>query len=137
MKMNKIIVVRYMIACMTLGAASSYCSEGMYLSEEARKPSPGNTTYHIDPVKGNDSADGLTEKTAWKDFTPVNQRVFHNGDVIRILAPGSFSQSLMPISQCSVKNIAIQTRDCTDIINEKNIYLPFSEWADKLDAYQR
>ncbi len=69
--------------------------ENLYPSKEFRRPSPGNTTYYINPAEGNDSYSGLKEKRAWRSFGPVNQLLLAPGDQVKITSPGSFDQTLM------------------------------------------
>ncbi len=93
--MNKIALTMYIAACMTLCAASGNCSQDMYPSEEYRKPSPGNTTYYIDPANGNDSNSGLKPRLAWRTFSGINRLLLSAGDMVKIISPGSFDQTLM------------------------------------------
>lgn len=46
--------------------------------------SPGNTTYFINPVNGNDDYSGLTEDRAWRTFSHINQLQFSPGDKLMI-----------------------------------------------------
>ncbi|WP_413667863.1 right-handed parallel beta-helix repeat-containing protein [Mucilaginibacter sp. Mucisp86] len=65
-----------------------------YLASSARHISPGNRTYYIDPVKGNDNNTGLTDVKAWKTFTGINRLILSPGDVVKILSPGGFHETL-------------------------------------------
>ena len=67
----------------------------LYPSFEDRKHSPGKTTYYIDPEKGNDENSGTGIKNPWKTFIRANQLIFSAGDKLKIVAPGTFHQSLM------------------------------------------
>ncbi len=78
-----------------LAIAPALSSDGLYPPKEKRKPSPGNTTYYIDPVKGDDSESGLKPNLAWRSFGGVNQLLLAPGDKVKIISPGSFDQSLM------------------------------------------
>lgn len=60
-----------------------------------RKLSPGNTSYFIDPVKGDDTQSGLTKNLAWRSFSRINQWILAPGDKVKITSPGSFDQTLM------------------------------------------
>jgi len=64
-----------------------------------RHTSPGNRTYYINPVSGNDTSDGLSKTDAWKTFLPVNQLLLAGGDRVVITQPGSFYETLMPITK--------------------------------------
>lgn len=70
-------------------------TSSLYPSFKNRKQSPGKTIYYIDPEKGNDQNLGTSSAKAWKTFGPTNQFVFSAGDQLRIIAPGSFDQSLV------------------------------------------
>jgi hypothetical protein len=49
--------------------------------------SPGNTTYYIDPEKGNNANDGRKARKAWKSLAKVNGLRLAPGDKV-IIAPG-------------------------------------------------
>ena len=55
--------------------------------------SPGNTTYHIDPVRGDDANPGLTKDQPWKTFHPANRISLAPGDTVEV-NPGSFDHTL-------------------------------------------
>jgi len=65
------------------------------INKEYRTPSPGNTTYYIDPAQGSDDRSGTGRTQAWRTFGPVNQLYLGPGDRVEIMAPGSFDQTLM------------------------------------------
>lgn len=67
----------------------------LYPSFKHRQASRGNTNYYIDPVNGNDNNSGVQPEQAWKTFQPVNQLVLAPGDVIAVLSPGAFHESLL------------------------------------------
>ncbi|UPK67230.1 glycosyl hydrolase family 95 catalytic domain-containing protein [Chitinophaga filiformis] len=73
-------------------AAGSKAS--LYPSFKNRQASPGNTTYYIDPVNGNDNNSGAQSAQAWKTFLPVNQLQLAPGDVVEVM-PGTFHESLL------------------------------------------
>ena len=68
--------------------------DGLYPPPEQRSASPGNTTYHIDPVNGDDSNNGLERDKAWLTFRRVNQLRLAPGDRVEIVAPGSLEHTL-------------------------------------------
>ncbi len=70
-------------------------SEEMYPSKEQRQRSPGNTTYYINPVNGNDSHSGLEQTRAWRTFSRINRLLLAAGDRVKVMSPGSFDQTLM------------------------------------------
>ena len=51
--------------------------------------------YYIDPVTGNDSANGTTENTAWKSFKNIENRIFHPGEHIFLAEGTVFSDALI------------------------------------------
>ena len=77
--------------------------EDMYPPEKFRSQSEGNTTYFIDPVKGNDSNSGLNEKRAWRTFNPLNRLLLSPGDRVEITSPGSFDQTLFLMGEGTVE----------------------------------
>lgn len=78
-----------------LGANSILAADTLYPPKENRQPSPGNTTYYIDPEKGDDQQSGVKEDLAWRSFYRVNQLRLAPGDKVKIISPGSFDQTLM------------------------------------------
>lgn len=93
--MNKVALTIYIATCMTFGAASRCSSEESYPPGRFRKTSPGNTTYYIDPVDGDDDNSGLRADLAWRTFSHINQLRLSAGDRVEITWPGSFDQTLM------------------------------------------
>lgn len=65
-----------------------------YLASSVRHVSPGNQTYYIDPVKGNDDNTGLTSLKPWKTFKGINRLILSPGDVVKVLSPGGFHETL-------------------------------------------
>jgi len=83
------------VLLVALKAAAAEVPENLYPSEEQRQPSPGHTTYHIDPAEGDDAKSGLAPKLAWRTFRRVNQLRLAPGDRVEIITPGAFDQTLM------------------------------------------
>jgi hypothetical protein len=77
---------------LTLSVSAATTPVDPYAAE--RRPSPGHTSYHIDPVSGDDHHNGLTPTTAWKSFEPVNRLTLAPGDRVDILSPGPFHHTL-------------------------------------------
>jgi len=75
-----------------------------YPYKEHRQTSPGNTTYYINPLKGNDDNSGLEHSRAWRTFRRINQMTLSPGDRIYIISPGSFDQTLMLTGKGSAEN---------------------------------
>jgi len=69
----------------------------LYPAAAQRTVSPGHTTYYVDPRAGDDSNSGLKTEQAWRSFKLVNRQLFAPGDRIEVLAPGTFSESFMPM----------------------------------------
>lgn len=74
---------------------STVSQVSLYPALKDRQVSPGNTTYYIDPAKGNDRNSGILPGQAWKTFLPVNQLQLSPGDIVEVLAPGAFHESLV------------------------------------------
>ena len=94
------IVLSATIAFTLLVATGTMAADGpdnQYPSEERRKPSPGRTTYYIDPADGSDTNSGVERKSPWRTFRRVNQLLLSPGDRVKVVAPGSFDQTLMLI----------------------------------------
>jgi hypothetical protein len=92
------------LATMALATTSVLSSDALYPPKENRKPSPGNTSYFIDPVKGDDKQSGLKQNLAWRSFSGINQLVLAPGDKVKITAPGSFDQTLMIVGSGSANS---------------------------------
>jgi hypothetical protein len=63
--------------------------------ESARLSSPGNTSYYVDPIKGNDVHAGTTESKPWASFAKLNALALTAGDKVMI-APGVHGLTLQP-----------------------------------------
>ncbi|MCF6407481.1 glycoside hydrolase N-terminal domain-containing protein [Chitinophaga filiformis] len=74
---------------------STEVQASLYPALKDRQVSPGNTTYYIDPAKGNDNNSGKMPGQAWKSFRPVNQLQLAPGDMVEVLTPGAFHESLV------------------------------------------
>ena len=61
---------------------------------EDRTASPGNTTYYVDPVNGDDGHAGIDRELAWRSFVLVNRLLLAAGDRVEIISPGSFDHTL-------------------------------------------
>jgi hypothetical protein len=53
----------------------------------------GRTTYHVDPIRGNDHNSGLEAGKAWKNLNMVNRLLLAPGDRIEV-QPGCFTETL-------------------------------------------
>lgn len=74
-----------------------FAPEDLYPPANKRSRSPGETTYFVDPAKGDDAHSGLSRAQAWRTFRPVNARSFAPGDEVDILSGGSFYETFMPM----------------------------------------
>ncbi|MGB1129270.1 MAG: hypothetical protein ACPG4K_04420, partial [Haloferula sp.] len=83
--------------CIALLAALGpvQAADASYPALEARKPSPGGTTYFIHPQSGDDKGSGLKKEAAWRSFEPLNQLRLAAGDRVEILAPGKLDRTLL------------------------------------------
>lgn len=85
--MKQIILSTFLCALTVAGEATGYPEPG------ERVPSIGNTTYHIDPVRGDDANPGLSKDQPWKTFHPVNRIYLAPGDHVEV-NPGRFDHTL-------------------------------------------
>jgi hypothetical protein len=60
-----------------------------------RRVSLGKRNYYINPLDGNDDNNGLSSKKPWKTFRPVNRLILSAGDVVNVLKPGAFHESMV------------------------------------------
>lgn len=66
----------------------------------------GATTYYIDAAKGDNANPGTTEATAWKDFTPVNDKVLGPGERLLIRRGSVINQELQISAKGAASNWA-------------------------------
>jgi len=66
-----------------------------YPSTKDRKLSPGRSAYYINPLNGDDHNNGLSTQKPWKTFKPVNRLILSAGDIVYVLKPGEFHESLV------------------------------------------
>jgi len=65
-------------------------------SEAGRRvPSPGHTTYFVDPLRGDDLNKGTAAQTPWHSLFKVNRLKLAPGDKV-VIAPGKHEGTLMP-----------------------------------------
>jgi len=94
--MNKRLFILLSILMLSYSKSMLYAQElTIYPSFAVRKSAPVNTTYYIDPIKGNDNNIGRAIHKPWKTFMPANRLRFSAGDKLVILKPGQFRQSLV------------------------------------------
>ncbi|MBN8457870.1 MAG: NPCBM/NEW2 domain-containing protein [Verrucomicrobia bacterium] len=67
----------------------------LYPSADGLIPSPGNTTYYVDPSGGNDSAAGNGQTKPWKSISKINALKLAPGDRV-LIAPGAHDATLKP-----------------------------------------
>ena len=87
-------MARILTFLLLLGLTSSQAKPPAYPQLEARKASPGQTSYFVDPTKGDDQNPGTTKAKPWRSFHPLNQLRLAPGDTVH-LAPGTFDHSLV------------------------------------------
>ncbi len=94
--MGKRLFILLSLLMLNYGKSTLYAQEPtIYPSFAVRKNAPVNTTYYIDPIKGNDQNRGTIIHKPWKTFIPANRLRFSAGDRLMILKPGQFRQSLV------------------------------------------
>jgi len=73
--------------------------------------SPGNTTYYLDSVDGDDANDGLAPESAWRTLDKVNNVVFAPGDRIVLKAGCVWNGQLDPMGSGAVGNQIVLQSD--------------------------
>jgi LDH2 family malate/lactate/ureidoglycolate dehydrogenase len=87
--MKKIFRSSIAVSLMAWSAMAADSSPDRYLDKEKRTLSPGNTTYVIDPVKGDDANPA---GKPWKTFGKLNALKLAPGDKV-VIAPGQQEES--------------------------------------------
>lgn len=82
--------------------APAASAQARYPAVAARIPSPGRTTYFVDPARGDDAKSGTDAKTPWKSLVRVNALRLAPGDRV-VIAPGRHEETLMPYGEGTVK----------------------------------
>jgi hypothetical protein len=100
MKQKFAIVLSVLITACAAGSARltddarvENVTDDLVLSGETLVQSPGNTTYYVDPVTGDDAYDGKRNDRAWKSLIRLNVLLLAPGDCIEI-ASGTHHGSL-------------------------------------------
>ncbi len=86
-------IIESVIAVVLLCSLLSPLLAGEPNTDTKRIVSPGNTTYHIDPVRGNDSN---PPGKPWRSFAKLNTVQLAPGDTVEV-APGRHEGTLRPI----------------------------------------
>jgi hypothetical protein len=73
----------------------AYEPPALYPPQDKLIASPGNTTYYVDPVRGNDAWTGKAKNQPWKTLARVNGLKLAAGDRV-IIEPGVHRVSLKP-----------------------------------------
>ncbi len=85
-----------------------YIPEDLYPPQDKLIASPGNSTYFVDPVKGDDAKAGMTQEQAWQSIAKINALQLAAGDKV-VFAPGVHTESLKPSGEGTAqKPIVIQ-----------------------------
>jgi hypothetical protein len=92
--MARVFPLLLVLVNLTAAAFPLRAESPLYPPLEARRASPGNTTYHIDPRNGDDADSGLGREEAWRTFHPVNRLRLAPGHRVEVIAPGEFDHSL-------------------------------------------
>ncbi len=64
-------------------------------AKEELAVSPGNATYYVDPVHGDDTQAGTSKDVAWKSLAKINALRLAAGDQV-VIASGTHATSLKP-----------------------------------------
>ena len=116
--MTKIFYSSIAVSLMAWAAMAADSSPDRYLDKEKRTLSPGNTTYVIDPVKGDDA--NLAGKP-WKTFGKLNALTLAPGDKV-LVVPGQQEESLKPAGGGTADNpVVIQFLPGIHTINIRNV----------------
>lgn len=75
----------------------------LYPAQEQLTVSPGDTTYYVNPVRGDDSFPGTSSSHAWKSIARVNHVRLSPGDSI-VIAPGLHGETLKPTAFGTAKH---------------------------------
>ena len=87
-----------MVPACTLSSAEvplSYAPSSLYPPPEKLIQSHGDTTYFVNPDKGDDAKAGISEGLAWKSLAKVNALKLAPGDKV-VVGPGLHDASLKP-----------------------------------------
>ncbi len=79
-------------------AQLSAVAKTAYPAADKRVPSPGHTTYFVNPAHGDDANAGTARDKPWKSLSKVNALQFAPGDKI-VIWPGLHAETLMPLAQ--------------------------------------
>ena len=74
-------------------------SSMFYPIEAERIKAKPHTVYYINPNTGNDNKSGIKSTEAWKTFKNVNRLILTKGNSIKVLAAGTFKESLFLIGR--------------------------------------
>jgi hypothetical protein len=87
---------------------AAYEPEALYPAPSGMAASPGDATYYVDPLRGNDASDGRKPSRAWKSMARLNAIKLAPGDHV-VIAPGLHHASLKPAGRGSLaKPIVIE-----------------------------
>jgi hypothetical protein len=89
-KMDMAYCLSKRIVCVILAVLFIVCH-----AKEELSVSPGNVTYYVDPVRGDDTRTVVAKDAAWKSLAKVNALRLAAGDQV-IIAPGLHAASLTP-----------------------------------------
>ncbi len=99
-------VVLLLAACASSGLSAgrqaqlAEAAKTAYPTADRRVPSPGHTTYFVDPAKGDDANAGTVQNKAWRSLAKVNALKLAPGDKV-VIAPGLHTETLMPLAEGS------------------------------------
>lgn len=82
---------------------TAYEPQDLYPPTSSLTPSPGHTTWFVNPTSGDDHNDGKSSNKAWKSIAKVNHLNLSPGDKVRI-APGIHQATLKPTATGTAEN---------------------------------
>ncbi len=97
-------------ACAIDAAAPVANSPQLYPPADKLTASPGDTTYFVDPAKGDDANSGGKASRAWKSIAKINALKLAPGDKV-VIAPGLHEETLKPSGEGTAeKPIVVEFR---------------------------
>ncbi|MBP5672362.1 MAG: right-handed parallel beta-helix repeat-containing protein [Victivallales bacterium] len=78
-----------------------------YSAKKFQPETLGGTWYFIDSVKGDDSRDGHSEKTAWRSFKNINGKTLQAGERLRLKRGSVFREELQISAKGTADNWAV------------------------------
>ena len=84
-------------------SSGEFLPADLYPTVDVLVPSPGDSTYFVDPIHGSDANSGIAADKPWRTLARLNQLQLAPGDKVRI-SPGVLDISLMPHGKGTAEN---------------------------------